>query len=179
VPSRSSRQVLTPLITEQQIHARLEEMGRQITEDYRGKNLHVLGVLDNSFIFMADLVRRLDLELECEFIKPLYRDRQQGTTSTKEIFFSPEIAVRGRDVLLMDMLIHSGVTTDFLMSGFFARGAASVKLAALLDRQSARRVPLQPDYVGFPLDDRFVVGYGLGAPQTGRNLPYLAVGETL
>jgi len=172
-----AKQALTPLISQEKIQARLQELGHQITEDYRGKDLHVLGVLDNSFVFMADLLRTLDLELECEFIKPLYRDRQQGITSTKEIFFSPEISVRGHHVLLVDVLIHSGVTTDFLMSGFYARGAASVKLAALLDRQSARKVPLQPDYCGFPLDDRFVVGYGLGGPVVGRNLPYLAVGE--
>jgi hypoxanthine phosphoribosyltransferase len=92
-----------------------------------------------------------------------------------EIFFSHEPEIKGQHILLVEGLVHSGVTTDFLMGDLRSRGAASVKLATLLDRQSARRVPLQPDYFGFLVDEAFVVGYGLGAPeQTNRNLPYLA-----
>ena len=92
-----------------------------------------------------------------------------------EIFFSHELAIAGKHVLLVEGLVHSGVTSEFLMSDLRGRGAASVKLATLLDRQSARRVPLQPDYFGFLVDDAFLCGYGLGSPeQTGRNLPYLA-----
>ena len=92
-----------------------------------------------------------------------------------EIFFSHEPDIRGQHLLLVEGLVHSGVTSEFLMEDLRSRGAASVKLAALLDRQSARRVKLQPDYFGFLVDDEFLVGYGLGAPeQTNRNLPYLA-----
>ncbi len=165
-----------PLITAAQIDKRVQELGRQITEDYRGRTLHVLAVLENSFVFFADLIRSLDLPLLCEFIKPLYRDRQTGRATTKEIFFSPEIEVRGHHVLLVEGILHSGVTTDFLVSGMLARGAASVKLATFLDRQAARRVALQPDYFGFLVDEKFLVGYGLGSPQMGRNLPYLGSG---
>ncbi len=92
-----------------------------------------------------------------------------------EILFSHELDLRGKDVLLVEGLVHSGVTSEFLLNDFRARGAASVKLATLLDRQSARRVQLQPDYFGFLVDETFVFGYGLGSPeQTNRNLPYLA-----
>ena len=168
-----------PVISAEQIQKRVREMGRQISNDYRGKTVQVLAVLENSFVFMADLMRVLEVPVFCEFIKPLYRDRQQGTTTTKEIFFSPEIEVRDHHVLLVEGLVHSGLTTDFLMSGLRSRGAASVKLATLLDRQTARRVPLQPDYFGFLVDEKFLVGYGLGNPLLERNLPYLAAAQPL
>ncbi|HSB76517.1 MAG TPA: phosphoribosyltransferase family protein [Terriglobales bacterium] len=165
---------LKPVITADQIQKRIREMGRQISADYRGKTVHALAVLQNGFMFMADLVRALEVPVICEFVKPLYRDRIHGTTTSKEIFFSPEIEVRGHHVLLVEGLVHSGVTTDFLMNGLRSRGAASVRLATLLDRQSARRVALQPDFFGFLVDDKFLVGYGLGNPLLERNLPYLA-----
>ena len=168
---------LKPVISSEQLAKRVREMGRQISDDYRGKTVHALAVLENGFMFMADLVRALDVPVMCEFIKPLYRDRIHGTTTSKEIFFSPEIEVRGHDVLLVEGLVHSGVTTDFLLNGLRSRGAASVRLATLLDRQSARRVALQPDYFGFLVDDKFLVGYGLGNPLLERNLPYLVVGR--
>ena len=164
---------LKPVITADQIQKRIREMGRQISADYRGKTVHALAVLENGFMFMADLVRALEVPVICEFVKPLYRDRIHGTTTSKEIFFSPEIEVRGHHVLLVEGLVHSGVTTDFLMNGLRSRGAASVRLATLLDRQSARRVALQPDFFGFLVDDKFLVGYGLGNPLLERNLPYL------
>jgi len=92
-----------------------------------------------------------------------------------EIFFSHEPDIRGQHILLVEGLVHSGVTSEFLMNDLRARGAASVKLVTLLDRQSARRVALQPDYFGFLVDDVFLIGYGLGAvEQTNRNIPYLA-----
>lgn len=166
-----------PVITSEQIERRVFEMALQISNDYRGRLLHVLAVLDNSFVFVADLIRSLSVPVMCEFIKPLYRDRQAGRTTTKEIFFSPEIDVQGHHVLLVEGVLHSGVTTDFLVSGLLSRGAASVKVATLLDRQGARRVALQPDYFGFLVDDNFLVGYGLGSPMLQRNLPYVAVGH--
>jgi hypoxanthine phosphoribosyltransferase len=165
-----------PVITAAQIEKRVQEIGRQISDDYHGRTVHVLAVLENSFVFVADLIRELEIPVVCEFIKPLYRDRQTGRSTTREIFFSPEIEVRGDDVLLVEGIIHSGVTTDFLVSGMLARGAASVKLVSFLDRQSARRVALQPDYFGFLVDEKFLVGYGLGSPRMARNLPYLGVG---
>ena len=134
-----------------------------------------LGILENSFMFMSDLVRAMDVPVVCTFIKPRYKQTQQGEAPVLEIFFSHELDIQGKHVLLVEGLVHSGVTTEFLMGDLRARGAASVKLATLLDRQSARRVPLQPDYFGFLVDDAFLCGYGLGSPeQTGRNLPHLS-----
>ncbi|HEX7894415.1 MAG TPA: phosphoribosyltransferase family protein [Terriglobales bacterium] len=161
------------VIPAEQIQKRVREMARQISHDYAGKSLHVLGVLENSFIFLADLVRGLDVPVVCQFIKPQYRDDLIGMV---EIFFSHELDIRDQHVLLIEGVMHSGVTTEFLMNDLRSRGAATVKTATLLDRQSARRVQLQPDYFGFLVDNTFLMGYGLGnQDQTGRNLPYLAV----
>jgi hypoxanthine phosphoribosyltransferase len=162
---------LRTLIPAEQIQKRVREMGRQISDDYRGQTIHVLAVLENAFVFTADLVRTLEVPLICQFVKPQYRPGE-----VLEIFFSQGPDIRGQHVLLLEGLVHSGVTTDFLMSDVRSRGAASVKVATLLDRQVARRVQLQPDYFGFLVQEPFVIGYGLGSvEQTNRNLPYLAV----
>ena len=172
---------LRQVITTEQIQKRVKELGRQISDDYRlemgeGQAVQVLAVLENAFMFLADLVRALDVPVICQFIKPKYSRRQNGPANeVMEIFFSHEPEIRGQHILLVEGLVHSGVTSEFLMSDLRARGAASVKLVTLLDRQAARRVSLQPDYFGFLVDETFLVGYGLGAvEQTNRNLPYVA-----
>lgn len=174
-----SRQPATPeiVIPAEQIQKRVREIGRQISDDYKGKTIHALGILENGFVFFSDLVRSLDVPVICQFIKPQYRDDLGGML---EIFFSHELDIRDQHVLLVEGLVHSGITTEFLMNDLRARSAASVKVATLLDRQSARRVQLQPDYFGFLVDNTYLMGYGLSsAQQTGRNLPYLAVAEAV
>jgi len=163
------------VISAEQIHKRVKELARQISDDYAGQTIQALAVLENAFMFVADLARALDVPVVCQFIKPRYTTPAGDAAGTTEIFFSHEPDIRGQHVLLVEGLVHSGVTSEFLMNDLRARGAASVKLVTLLDRQSARRVALQPDYFGFLVDDTFLVGYGLGAAeQTSRNLPYLA-----
>jgi hypoxanthine phosphoribosyltransferase len=164
------------VITGEQIQKRVKELGRQISDDYKGQTIQILAVLENAFMFLADLVRAIDVPVVCQFIKPRYSRPQAGSPSDiTEIFFSHEPEIRGQHILLVEGLVHSGITSEFLMNDLRSRGAASVKLVTLLDRQSARRVSLQPDYFGFLVDETFLVGYGLGAvEQTSRNLPYLA-----
>jgi hypoxanthine phosphoribosyltransferase len=155
-------------LPEDQIQKRVQELGKQISNDFRGRTVVALGVLENAFVFMADLVRAMDVPVICQFLKPVQQETNPGTL---EIFFGPDVDVRGADVLLVEGVLHSGVTSDFLVRNLMARGAASVKLVTLLDRQAARRVALQPDYFGFLVDDSFLYGYGLGGPSLGRNLP--------
>jgi len=159
------------LLSAEQIKKRVQEMARQISNDFQGRTLHVVGVMENGFIFMADLVRELDLNVICQFVRAEFKDANSTTT---EIFFSPELDVQGQHVLLVEALVQSGLTSEFLIRNLAGRGAASVKLAVLLDKQSARRVSLQPDYFGFLMNESFVVGYGLGDQHFGRNLPYIA-----
>jgi hypoxanthine phosphoribosyltransferase len=166
---------LRQVIASEQIQKRVKELGRHISDDYQGQTIQALAVLENAFIFMADLVRALDVPVVCQFIKPKYSKQGNTGGEVMEIFFSHEPDIRGQHILLVEGLVHSGVTSEFLMSDLRARGAASVKLVTLLDRQSARRVALQPDYFGFLVDEVFLVGYGLGAAeQINRNIPYLA-----
>lgn len=170
-------QLLRPVITTEQIQKRVKELARQISDDYRGETIQMLAVLENGFMFLADLVRAVEVPVVCQFIKPKYTRAQGTANEVMEIFFSHEPDIKGQHILIVEGLVHSGVTSEFLMSDLRARGAASVKLVTLLDRQSARRVALQPDYFGFLVDDAFLIGYGLGAvEQTNRNLPYLAAG---
>jgi hypoxanthine phosphoribosyltransferase len=159
------------LLSAEQIRKRVQEMARQISNDFQGRTLYVVGVMENGFIFMADLVRELDLNLVCLFVRA---ESKEAKSTTTEIFFSPELDVQGQHVLLVEVLVQSGLTTEFLIRNLAGRGAASVKLAVLLDKQSARRVSLQPDYFGFLMNESFVVGYGLGDQHFARNLPYIA-----
>lgn len=171
----AKEQNLHVLISPEQLQKRIREMGRQISDDYRGKTIHALALLENGFIFMSDLVRALEVPVICQFIKPKY-DHKEEKAGFLEIFFSHDADIRGQHVLLVEGIVHSGVTTEFLVSDLRLRGATSVRVATLLDRQSARRVQLQPDYFGFLVEEAFLVGYGLGSPeQTQRNLPYIAV----
>src|SRR5258706_11822457 len=163
------------LLSEEQIAHRVQELARQISEKYRGETLHCVCVLDNAFMFMADLLRRLEVPVVCQFVKPRFTERASETGTHVEIFFSPEIDVRGQHVLLVEAVVQTGITAEFLMRNIAARGAASVRLVTLLDKPAARRVSLQPDFFGFLVEQDYVVGYGLaGADQTGRNLPYVA-----
>jgi len=164
------------VISAEQIQKRVRELARHISDDYQGKTIHALGVLENGFIFLSDLVRAIETPVICQFIKPQYRD---NSSDRMEIFFSHSLAIRDQHVLLVEGVMHSGVTTEFLMNDLRGRGAASVKVATLLDRQSARRVSLQPDYFGFLVDNNLLMGYGLGSPdQTNRNLPHLALADS-
>jgi|SRR5579872_741075 hypoxanthine phosphoribosyltransferase len=169
---------LRQVIGAEQIQRRVKELGRQISDDYKGQTVQTLAVLENAFMFLADLVRAIEVPVVCQFIKPKYSRPQGAGADVMEIFFSHEPEIKGQHILLVEGLVHSGVTSEFLMSDLRSRGAASVKLVTLLDRQAARRVPLQPDYFGFLVDETFLVGYGLGAvEQTNRNLPYLAAAK--
>jgi hypoxanthine phosphoribosyltransferase len=159
------------LLSAEQIKKRVQEMARQISHDFQGKTVYVVGVMENGFIFMADLVRELDLNVVCLFVRA---ESKEANSTTTEIFFSPELDVQGQHVLLVEALVQSGLTSEFLIRNLAGRGAASVKLAVLLDKQSARRVSLQPDYFGFLMNESFVVGYGLGDQHFARNLPYIA-----
>ncbi|MBZ5628591.1 MAG: hypoxanthine phosphoribosyltransferase [Acidobacteriia bacterium] len=157
-----------------QIRDRIQQLARQISDDYHGRTLHAVCVLEDGFIFMADLVRELDVPVICQFVKPEHKEIASAGSTATEIFFSPEVHVENAHVLLVQGLLETGITTEFLLRNLLARGGASVKVATLLDRQSARRISLAPDYFGFEVDDRFVFGYGLGSPQLRRNLPYVA-----
>lgn len=162
------------LYSADEIAARVHDVAANISRDYAGKELHIVCVLENAFVFAADLVRKLSSPILVSFVRSDKRQMQMGDNVRTEIFFAPQADVRGHHILMVEGLIASGQTSDFLARTFLSRGAASVKHCALLSRKSARTTELEPEYVAFELDGDFVVGYGLGDPH-GRNLPHLSI----
>lgn len=160
------------LLTTEQIQSRVKEIGQQISRDYVGKKLMLICVLHNGFIFAADLMRAIEIPVLCQFVQP-QRKSVHGNSPRVEIHYGPEFDVKDKDIVLVEGLVQSGQTTEFLMRTILSWGAASAKLAALVDKQTARRVPLQPDYMGFILQETYIVGYGMGDPDYGRNLPHI------
>jgi hypoxanthine phosphoribosyltransferase len=161
--------------TAEQIQKRVRELARQISSDFRGELIYAVAVLEDGFMFMSDLVRALEGEVVCQFLKTYVTEQPRQGGSTVEIFFRPELEVTGKHVLLVQGVLQTGITSDFLISHMRSCGAASVRVATFIDRSTDRRVQLRADYFGFLLDNSYVVGYGLGSADFGRNLPYLAV----
>jgi hypoxanthine phosphoribosyltransferase len=160
------------LLSAEQIQRRVREIGQQISRDYASKNLMLLCVLPNGFVFAADLIRAIDIPVSCQFVQP-HKKSAQGDSSHVQIHYGSAVDVKGKHVVLVEGLIQSGHTTEYLLRTVLSWNAASAKLVALIDKQSARRVPVQPDYMGFILEETFVIGYGMGDPEYGRNLPYI------
>lgn len=174
-PNAANYQVV---ISETQLRQRIDSMGRQISKDYEGRVVCCVGILEDGFVFVADLVRAITGNVLCQFVKPHTRDLgganiASNEISATEIFYAPEADVAGQHVLLCHGLLSTGQTTDFLIRNFQARGAASVALCVLLDRQSARRVHLEVHYCGFVVGPQWLAGFGLGTPNSNRNLPFI------
>ena len=163
------------LFTQDQVAARVQELAAQITRDYAGKTPLVVGVLRGSFIFMADLVRHLDLPLTLDFMAA--SSYGAGTTSSGLVNIRLDLHddIAGRDVLLVEDILDTGNTLSKLVAELKGRHPASLKLCVLLDKPEWRTRPLEADYVGFTIPDAFVVGYGLDYDQKYRQLPYIGV----
>jgi len=166
------------LIPRAEIAAAIDRLAAEINRDYRDKNPLLLGILKGSFMFMADLVRRLDFPLEIEFVR--LSSYGQGTESSGKINVVQGLrtAVRGRNVLVAEDIIDTGLTVAYLLEYLRKKRPASLKLCALLDKPSRRRVPVSIDYTGITVPDKFLVGYGLDCDEQYRNLPDVcALGE--
>jgi hypoxanthine phosphoribosyltransferase len=161
------------IITEAQLHQRIAVLGRQISKDFEGRVVHCVGVLEDSFVFVADLVREITCEVRCQFVKPYVREIYDHELGTTEIFYAPEMDIEGQHVLLCVGVLSTGQTSDFLVRTYQARGAASVSICALLDRHSDRRVDLPISYFGFQVGPQWLAGYGLGTPTLNRNCRFI------
>ncbi len=169
---------LKVLYTPQAIARRVRTLGRQISRDFRGQTLDVVGLVDSTHVFMADLIRQIRVPVRCHFIRAEARDVRDPVTDKErlEIFYSPEIDAAGRNILLVRGVLNSGVTSEFLLRRIGLHRPRVVKTAVLLDREAGRRVPLEPDYFAFRLaSNDIVMGYGLSWNGLNGNLPYLAV----
>ena len=173
--SEFSNPNLEPLFTAEQIQNRVAEMGAEISRDYAGQTPLLIGVLKGAYIFLSDLVRATDLRLGVEFMAISSYGAAMRTSGEVRILKDLDVAIEGRHILVVEDIVDTGLTLNYLLANLKSRGAASVKLAALLDKFERREKEVPIDYLGFQIPDEFVVGYGLDYAERYRNLPYIAV----
>lgn len=165
---------LRVIFTEKQIKKRVSELAAQVNRDSQGKTLHVIGILENCFLFMADLVRNLTVPVICHFLKAETTDTSSGGVAVREIVYTPRVEVAGKDVLLVDGILQSGLTIDHLVRVMLAHQANSVRIAELIEKTDEKKVDVATAYVGFKTQEKLLVGYGLGFQDKYRNLPHIA-----
>lgn len=163
------------LFSEEQLQECVKRIAGEITRDFQGREPVFVCVLKGSFVFFADLVRRVELKSRVDFIAASSYGGGSTTTGNVKITKDLSTNVEGRDVIVVEDIIDSGLTLSFLKNFLQQKNPASVSLVTLLDKPERRRVELKPDYVGFQIPDKFVVGYGLDYAEQYRYLPYVGV----
>ena len=160
------------LINESKLENRIEEIAKQIEKDYKDKDILFLGVLKGSAVFMVELAKKIKNNVEFEFVEI---SSYEGTNSTNNIKLTKDITrnIEGRDIIIVEDIIDTGKTLDYLINYLKTKNINSLKIATLLSKPSRRVIELNVDYIGFKIDDVFVVGYGLDYEQKYRNLPYI------
>lgn len=171
-------QYVEVMLSAEQVQARVKELGAQITQDYQGKELTIIGIMKGSLFFMTDLARHIDLPLTLEVMG--VSSYQGGTETTGEVRITSDLSkpMHGRHLLVVEDIIDTGLTMNFLLENLHARHPASVKVVTLLEKPSRAKVKVPIDYKGFVIEDRFVVGYGLDYGEKYRNLPFVGVMRT-
>ncbi|MBG9795523.1 hypoxanthine phosphoribosyltransferase [Paenibacillus dendritiformis] len=163
------------IISEEQIQAKVQELGAQISREYEGKCPLVICVLKGAFVFMADLVKRITVPMELDFMAVSSYGASTKSSGVVRIIKDLDVSVEGRDVLIVEDIIDTGLTLSYLIEVLQGRKANSIRLVTLFDKPARRTVNLEADYKGFVLPDEFIVGYGLDYAERYRNLPYIGV----
>lgn len=167
--------ILKVLFSEEQLKEKCAEMGAQITRDYAGKNLLLVTVLKGAVVYMADLMRCIDLPCAIDFMVVSSYGSGTKTSGVVKIVKDLDQDLSGKDILIVEDILDSGMTLSYLKGLLQSRNPASIRIATLLDKPSRRKVDLVADYVGFEVPDEFVVGYGLDFDEEYRNLPFVGV----
>ena len=167
---------LEALLSAEEIGDRVRKLGEQITNDYAGREPILVGVLKGAFIFMSDLARAIDLKISTEFMAVSSYGKEQKSSGEVRIIKDLDVPVEGKDLIVVEDIVDTGLTLSYLLANLQSRGANSVRLATLLDKPEPRiNKELKIDYCGFQVPNKFVVGYGLDAAERYRNLPFIAV----
>lgn len=164
------------LLTREQIESRIKELAKEIQKDYEGKDLYVLGLLKGSVVFMTDLIKEIELPLVIDFMS-VSSYSGHTTSGVVKILKDVDINMEGKDVLIVEDIIDTGLTLNHVTKLLKERGIKSLKICSLLDKPSRRLVEMKGDYIGFEIPDKFVIGYGLDNDQYCRNLPFIGVVE--
>ena len=167
----AGKTVCVPLLSRSEIDVAVRRLAGELNRDYRGRNPLLIGILKGSFVFMADLVRQLDFPLEIDFARVSSYGRGRQTSGRVRVLFGPRCAVQGRDVIVVEDIVDTGLSVSHFIAYLAKRHPASLKLCALVDKPARRRVPVQIDYLGFTVPDKFLVGCGLDWDEKYRNLP--------
>ncbi len=165
-----------PLITQEEIVHRIRELGLRITRDYEGKNLVLIGILKGAFAFTADLARSIGIPAQIDFLMTSSAPSSDGTGTTR-LLSEPSINLKGTDVLVIEDIVDSGKTAKLILETLDKHHPESIRFCALLDKTGGREMPFSPDYTGFSIPNRFVIGYGLDYKNKYRTLPFIAVLE--
>lgn len=159
------------LLSSEQIQQRVAELGQELTREYAGKKLVLMGVLNGAFMFLADLAKHIELDLEVDFIRVASYGNETSTSGTIRLTKEPELELVGKDILLVEDIIDTGTTMAWLERYFQDHAVRSVKVCALIDKKERRQTRVQVDYAAFHIDRGFLIGYGLDYAQLYRNLP--------
>lgn len=162
------------LFSEEQLAARVAQLGRQISADYRGKTPLFVGILRGSILFFADLVKQVSVDCTMDF---MCLSSYSGTESTGQVRTMLDLreSIKGRHVIIVEDIVDTGLTLSYLLDHLKLRGAASIEICCLLDKPANRKAEVHPKYVGFQIENEFVIGYGLDYNELYRNLPYIGV----
>lgn len=164
-----------PIVTQEEMRARIKELGKQIGNDYAGKDLVLVGVLKGAYAFYADLARAIRIPMRVDFLIVTSYGSQSKTSGKVKVVTELTEDIKGRDVLLIEDIVDSGLTVQYLIKTLSKQNPKSIKVCTLLSKPERRTIEVPLDYVGFKIPNKYVVGYGLDYQQKYRNLPYLAV----
>ncbi len=163
----------TVLITQEEINEKAKAIGKQITKDFKGKEIVLVGILRGAVLWMADIMKNVELEMTIDFMAVSSYGAATKSSGIVKINKDLDTDIAGKDVIIVEDIVDSGVTLNYLVGYFESRGARTVKICTLLNKPLGRRVDIDVDYVGFEVDNIFIVGYGLDFDQKYRNLPYI------
>ena len=177
ITSEFSNPNLQVLLSEEKLQSRIKELGAEITRDYAGKNLHLVGVLKGACVFLSDLMRSIDLPLSVDFIGISSYGASTKSSGEVRITKDLDVSLLGKDVLVVEDIIDTGLTLNYMANIFLSREVSSLAIAALLDKPDRHEIQIDAKYIGFTIPNHFVVGYGLDVGELYRNLPFIAVPE--
>lgn len=162
------------MITQEQINRRAQEIGEQITRDYAGQDIVLVGILRGAVLWMGDIMKNVDLDMEIDFMAVSSYGSSTKSSGVVKIIKDLDSNIEGKHVIIVEDIVDSGITLNYLKHYLENRETKSVRICTLLDKPAGRKADIQVDYIGFEVEDRFIVGYGLDFDQKYRNLPYIS-----
>ncbi len=163
------------MISEEQLAAKVSELAKQIEKDFQGEELLVVGILKGASVFVADLIRKINLDVNIDFMSVSSYGNSTESSGVVKILKDLDVNIEGKNVLIVEDIIDSGLTLSNLVAALETRNPKSLKLCTLLDKPQRRKANIFVDYVGFVIEDKFIVGYGIDWAEKYRNLPYIGI----